>query len=57
MKKWAYDPKNTKNHVFGVKNPFFHLLGLLFFSKEVSNPITNVFSHEKVGVPHQKVGI
>ena len=22
MKKWAFDPKNTKNYVFGVKHPF-----------------------------------
>ena len=28
-----------------------------FFSKEVSNPIKNLFSYDKVGVPHQKVGI
>ena len=28
-----------------------------FFSKEVSNPIKNLFSYDKVGVPHQKQGI
>ena len=57
MKKWAFDPKNTKNHVFGVKYPFFHLLGRSFFLEEVSNPIINLFCYIEVGVPHQKVGI
>ena len=50
-------PQKLKNHVFGVKYPFFHLLGRSFFSEEVSNPIINLFCYIEVGVPHQKVGI
>ena len=41
LKKWALDPKNTENHVFGVKHPFFHLRGPVLIS----------------GIFHQKMAI
>ena len=40
MKKWAFDPKNTKNHVFGVKHPYFHLKGPVLTSGMMTNQNT-----------------
>ena len=57
MKKWAYDPKNTKNHVFGVKYPFFNLKGPFFLSQVILNLITNPLRNKKVCAPLEKMGI
>ena len=48
--------KILKSYFLWSNTGFFHLKGQLFFS-EVSNPITNLFCFNKVGVPHQKAGI
>ena len=49
MKKWAFDPKNTKNHVFGVKHPFFHLKGPILISGMMTNQFWDLFREKKWG--------
>ena len=53
MKKWAFDPKNTKNHVFGVKRPYFHLEGPVLTSGMMTNQFWDLF-REKQGPAGQK---
>ena len=49
LKKWALDPKNTKNHVFGVKHPFFHLKDPVLISGMMTNQFWNLFREKAWG--------
>ena len=54
MKKWAFDPKNTKNHVFGVKHPYFHLKGPVLTSGMMTNQFWDLFREKKQGCSTKK---
>ena len=54
MKKWAYDPKNTKNHVFGVGYLFFHLKSLFLMSGLMINQLQDLIREKKWGCSTKK---
>ena len=53
MKKWAFDPKNSKNHVFGVKHPYFHLKPVLT-SGMMTNQFWDLIREKKQGCSTKK---
>ena len=57
MKKWAFDPKNTKNHVFGVKYPFFSHERFVSYIRDDDKSVMGSIQREKMGMFHQKMAI
>ena len=55
MKKWAYDPKNTKNHVFGVKYSFFSSEKSISYVRIDDKSVTGSNQRKKMGMFHQKM--
>ncbi len=57
MKKWAFDPKNIKNHVFGVKYPFFNVKDPFLTLGMMTIQLWDLFREKKMGMFHQKMAI
>ena len=55
MKKWAYDLKNTKNHVFGVKYSFFSSEKSISYVRIDDKSVTGSNQRKKMGMFHQKM--